>query len=141
MVNSSVKQLRLPGFVNGPMYQPNQANSDSIKAIVWGYLFSHFPKKFLSKLHSSLQYYVWAINENNTIRPCTQPFIQLHWIDAKGTHCHWNGIPQTFMIQTQQIRDISTMLVYSWANVCDADPTINQHCANVSCLLGMISEQ
>ena len=29
-----------------------------------------------------------------------------------------------------------TMLVYCWPNVCDAGPTLNQHCFNALCLLG-----
>ena len=36
----------------------------------------------------------------------------------------------------QQTRHIEIKLVYYWAAVCDACPTLNQHCFNVSSLLG-----
>ena len=34
------------------------------------------------------------------------------------------------------IQDIFLSLDYSWSTFCDAGPTINHHCFNVSCLLG-----
>ena len=36
----------------------------------------------------------------------------------------------------QQTRGADTMLVRSWADIVDGGPTLNQHCVNVSCLLG-----
>ena len=37
---------------------------------------------------------------------------------------------------SQQTRGADTMLVRCWADVVDGGPTLNQHCVNVSCLLG-----
>ena len=36
----------------------------------------------------------------------------------------------------QQTRHIETMLGQCWDDVVDGEPTLNQHCTNVSCLLG-----
>ena len=36
----------------------------------------------------------------------------------------------------QQTRDVRPMLIQSWASVADGGPTLNQHWANVPCLLG-----
>ena len=38
---------------------------------------------------------------------------------------------------SQQARYVEPMLVYYWAIVCDAGPTLNQHLFNVPCLLGV----
>ena len=37
-------------------------------------------------------------------------------------------------VASHQSGDIEPMLVLSWPTVCDAGPTINQHCVNVLCL-------
>ena len=34
------------------------------------------------------------------------------------------------------MRDVDTMLAQCWLTVCDADPTLTQHCVNLSCFLG-----
>ena len=39
-------------------------------------------------------------------------------------------------MRTQQTRDVGPTLVCCWSTVHDVDPTVNQRCANVSCLLG-----
>ena len=39
-------------------------------------------------------------------------------------------------VTSQQYRDVETMLVECLASVTDDGPAFNQHCSNVSCLLG-----
>ena len=41
-----------------------------------------------------------------------------------------------FLPLSQQTRHIETILVDCWASAADSGPTLNQHCFNVSCLLG-----
>ena len=38
-------------------------------------------------------------------------------------------------VNPQQTRHIVTMFIQRWPTVCDAGPTLNKHCLNVSCLL------
>ena len=41
-----------------------------------------------------------------------------------------------FILPSQQTRDVGPMLVHCCAAVVDREPTVNQHWANVLCLLG-----
>ena len=42
------------------------------------------------------------------------------------------------VVDIQQTCDVDPTLVYCWPTVYDVGPTVNQGCANVSCLLGCI---
>ena len=74
---------------------------------------------------------------------CVWPYISpasLHYSSKCEmlTQCWrlWDIIVQL----SQQTRYIPAMLVRCWATVCDADPTLYQHCVNVSCLRGRYFE-
>ena len=50
--------------------------------------------------------------------------------------CHPAHTPAC-LLPTQQTRDVHSVPVQCWASVADSGPTLNRHCVNVSCLLGI----
>ena len=69
-------------------------------------------------------------------RVMTLRLFALKWDITKKMEYNQDKLCWWCMIWTQQTRDIEPLLVQCWFTVHDADPTLNQHWLNVSCLLG-----
>ena len=50
--------------------------------------------------------------------------------------CMYLCLPCSYHCGSQQTKYVDPMLVLCWARVCNANPTLKQHCVNISCLLG-----
>ena len=65
-----------------------------------------------------------------TRQDCIVVALPLAWPQICLVNC------SSFLIASQQTRDIEPLLVQCWSTVYDAGPTLNQQWLNVSCLLG-----
>ena len=59
-------------------------------------------------------------------------------VHLQSKRCHCLTLRGSYVVYTQQTRDIDLMLVQCWATVYDAGPTLDQHRVDDSCLLGTL---
>ena len=62
-----------------------------------------------------------------------------HWLESPDW-IYLTRLERYAIRLNQQARDVETMLVECWPIVCDAGPSLNQHCFNASCLLGTLKQ-
>ena len=75
---------------------------------------NHYPRA--PALHLTCRSHVWSVS---TSRCCVNS-IQTRLFIGPALCQHW-------------VKTSNPMLVYCWASVCDAGPTLHQHCFDVSC--------